>query len=168
MGAFSVSRKEIWNGLPGLSRFFTHVANITNVTNFSKIREESPLRAVMFRRGQVKPNNREINPGQTGTTLDCSIPLMFVKENLWPVQKTASLNKKNSNFLSRKCWSLLPGLRTLDPLLGPPSTGTAICRHTCLQSDLQTSPPTPQKSYLKFWNPRTTFQNIPLFLPNIG
>ena len=31
----------------------------------------------------------------------------------------------------------------------------------CLQSHLQTSPPTPQKSYLKFRNSRTTFQNTP-------
>ena len=32
------------------------------------------------------------------------------------------------------------------------------------QSHLQTSPPTPQKSYPKFQNPRTTFENTPLFL----
>ena len=31
----------------------------------------------------------------------------------------------------------------------------------CLQSHLQTSLPTPQKSYPKFLNPRTTFQNTP-------
>ena len=31
-------------------------------------------------------------------------------------------------------------------------------RHTCLQSHLQTSPPTPQKSYPKFRDPRTTFE----------
>ena len=30
--------------------------------------------------------------------------------------------------------------------------------HTCLQSHLQTSPPTPQKSYPKFRNPKTTFE----------
>ena len=30
-------------------------------------------------------------------------------------------------------------------------------------TQLQTSPPTPQKSYPKFWNPRTTFENTPLF-----
>jgi hypothetical protein len=30
-----------------------------------------------------------------------------------------------------------------------------------LQSHLQTSPPTPQKSYLKFRNPRTTFEITP-------
>ena len=38
-------------------------------------------------------------------------------------------------------------------------------RRTCLQSHLQTSPPTPYKSYLKFWNPRTTFENTPLCPP---
>ena len=37
-----------------------------------------------------------------------------------------------------------------------------IFRHTCLQSHLQTSPPTPQKSYPKFRNPRTTFENTPV------
>ena len=31
-------------------------------------------------------------------------------------------------------------------------------RHTCLQSHLQISPPTPQLSYPKFRNPRTTFE----------
>ena len=34
-----------------------------------------------------------------------------------------------------------------------------------VQSHLQTSPPTPQKSYPKFRNPRTTFENTPLFTP---
>ena len=43
------------------------------------------------------------------------------------------------------------------PTLGPPSTLAKILWHTCLQSHLQTSPPTPQKSYPKFRNPRTTF-----------
>ena len=33
---------------------------------------------------------------------------------------------------------------------------------TCLQSHLQTSPPYPQKSYTKFRNPRTTFENLTL------
>jgi hypothetical protein len=51
---------------------------------------------------------------------------------------------------------------TRDPPLGPPSTLAEIFRRTCLQSHLQTSPPTPQKSYPKFPNPRTTFENTPL------
>ena len=33
--------------------------------------------------------------------------------------------------------SSLPGLRTLDPPLGPPSTPAKIFWHTCLQSQLQ-------------------------------
>ena len=43
------------------------------------------------------------------------------------------------------------------PSARPPSTLAEIFRHPCLQSHLQTSPPTPQKSYQKFQNPRTTF-----------
>ena len=39
---------------------------------------------------------------------------------------------------------LAPGLRTWDPPLGPPSTLAEVIRQTCLQSHLQTSPPTPQ------------------------
>ena len=54
-------------------------------------------------------------------------------------------------------------LRTLDRSLFPPSAWAEIFWCTCLQSHLQTSPPTPQKSYLKFQNPWTTFDNSPLF-----
>ena len=57
--------------------------------------------------------------------------------------------------------SSLRGLRMLDPLLSPPSTWAEVFCLRCLQSHLQTSPPTPQKSYQKFLNPRTTFQNTP-------
>ena len=53
---------------------------------------------------------------------------------------------------------LAPGSAHARPSDGPPSTLAEIFRHTCLQSHLQTSPPTPQKSYLKFRNPRTTFE----------
>jgi hypothetical protein len=63
--------------------------------------------------------------------------------------------------------SSLTGLRTRDPPLGPPSTLAEIFRNPCLQSHLQTSPPTPQKSYPKFWNPRKTFEMTPLDPPNI-
>ena len=38
----------------------------------------------------------------------------------------------------------------------------------CLQSHLKTFPPTPQKSYAKFWNSRTPFQNTPLCTPKIA
>jgi hypothetical protein len=47
-------------------------------------------------------------------------------------------------------WVHVPGLCTLDPALGPPSTPEEFIRRTCLQSQYQTSLPTPQKSYLKF------------------
>jgi hypothetical protein len=52
--------------------------------------------------------------------------------------------------------SSLPGLCTRDPLFGPPSTVAEIFRQPCLQRYLETSPPTPQKSYPKFRNPRIT------------
>ena len=69
------------------------------------------------------------------------------------------------NFCSRRWGSSLRSLRMLDPPLGPPSTLAEIFRRTCLQSHLQTSPPTPQKCYPKFRNPRTTFGNTPLCPP---
>ena len=83
------------------------------------------------------------------------------KRNLWN-------NRINNciNFRSRRWGSSLPGLRTLDPPLSPPLTWAEIFWCAFLQSHLQTSPPTPQKSYPKFRNPRTTFGNTPLCLPN--
>ena len=62
---------------------------------------------------------------------------------------------------------LAPRLRTLDGPLVPPSTRAEIFQHTCLQSRLQTSPPTPQKSYLKFRNPRTNFEIFKKKLKNL-
>ena len=53
----------------------------------------------------------------------------------------------------------------LDPPLSPPSTPAEIFRCTCRQSRLQTSSPTPQKSYLNFQNPRTTFEEKKSFPP---
>ena len=53
-------------------------------------------------------------------------------------------------------------LRTLDRSLVPPSTWAEIFRRTCLQSHLQTSPPTPQKSYPKFRNTRQLLKLPPL------
>ena len=47
------------------------------------------------------------------------------------------------------------------PSARPPLAWSEIFRRTCLQK-LQTSPPTPQKSYLMFRNPRTNFENTPL------
>ena len=47
-----------------------------------------------------------------------------------------------------------------EPPLSPPSKWAEIFRRTCLQSHLQTSPPTPQKSYPKFQKPRTNFESF--------
>ena len=44
------------------------------------------------------------------------------------------------------------------PSAQPPIDTNENFRRTCLQSHLQTSPPTPQKSCPKFRNPRTTFE----------
>ena len=66
---------------------------------------------------------------------------------------------------------LAPRLRTLDGPLVPPSTQAEIFWLTCLQSHLQTPPPTPLKSDPKFRNPWTTFRNTPLSaqkLPSAG
>ena len=52
------------------------------------------------------------------------------------------------------------------PSAQPPSALAEFFRHTCLQSCLQTSPPTPQKSYLKFQNSTTSLSWIYLILAN--
>jgi hypothetical protein len=78
---------------------------------------------------------------------------------IWDNSLTASCMEK---FPLTPMGGLAHRLRTLDPSLVPPLTWTEIFQRTCLQSHLQTSPPTPQKSYPTFWNPRTTFQNTPL------
>ena len=74
-----------------------------------------------------------------------------------------AVGNMQENFRWRRWGSSLPGLRTLDPPLRHPSTPVEIFWHTCLQSHLQTAPPTPQKSYTNFRNPRKTFENTPLF-----
>jgi hypothetical protein len=51
------------------------------------------------------------------------------------------------------------------PPLSHPSTLAEIFRHICLQSHPQTSPPTPQKSYPKFRNQRTTFSTTKKYPP---
>ena len=65
---------------------------------------------------------------------------------------------KNRKFPLEPMGVLALRSATRDPPLGPPSTLAEIFRYTSLQSHLQTSPPTPQKSYPKFRNPRTTFE----------
>ena len=80
------------------------------------------------------------------------------------VPSTAALNAhhlrdKDKKISASQLGSSLPGLRTLP--LSPQSTLAESFQSTCLQSHLQTSLPTPQKSYSKFRNPRTTFQNTP-------
>ena len=54
---------------------------------------------------------------------------------------------------------LAPGSAHARPSSQPPISTSGNFRRTCLQSHLQTSPPSPQKSYLKFQNPRTIFEN---------
>ena len=72
-----------------------------------------------------------------------------------------SLLKVFWNLRSRRWGSSL----TVWARLTVHSAWAEIFRPTCLQSHLQTSPPTPQKSYPKFRNPRTTFENNPLCPP---
>ena len=56
--------------------------------------------------------------------------------------------------------------------LGPPMTLAEMFRHQCLQSNLQTSPPVPQKSYPMFQTPTTTLRRfspkLGFFPPNLG
>jgi hypothetical protein len=59
-------------------------------------------------------------------------------------------------------------LGMLDRSLVPPLEWVEIFRRMCLQSHLQTSPPTPQKSYPKFRNPRTTFENTSSYFWCVG
>ena len=62
--------------------------------------------------------------------------LVFVRWSLPGEAKKNNLKK----FRSHQWVSSLPGLCTLDPLLGPPSTWGEIFRGKCLQSHLQASP----------------------------
>ena len=54
-------------------------------------------------------------------------------------------------------------------VLAPPIDTSGNFSSTCLQSHLTKSPPTPQNSYLKFQNFRTTPSgNIPLVHPKLA
>ena len=65
----------------------------------------------------------------------------------------------NRNFRWRQWGSSLPGLCMLDPPLGLSLAPVEFILCMFLQSHLQTSSPIPQKSYPKFQNNGTTFQN---------
>ena len=75
--------------------------------------------------------------------LDRFDAVMFVKCKICAVLMTlqdALLAGKLREFHKCRWGSSLPGLRTLDPPLGAPSTLAEIFRRTGLQSHLQTSP----------------------------
>ena len=76
-----------------------------------------------------------------------------------------NINKQQQKFRSRRWGSSLPGLRTQDPPLSPPSTWAEIFRRMCLQSHLQTSPPLPQKTYPMFRTPMKTSSRFFLICP---
>ena len=59
-------------------------------------------------------------------------------------------------------------LLMLDGFARPPIASNGIFCHTCLQSQIQTYPPTPQKSYPKLRNPRTIFVNTPFVRPTVN
>ena len=60
-------------------------------------------------------------------------------------------------FRSRR-WGPRARVCARETLRSAPIDMSGIFRRMCLQSHLQSSPPTPQKSYPKFRNPRTTFE----------
>jgi hypothetical protein len=77
---------------------------------------------------------------------------------LWFWITAVPRKEKKRKFPLTPMGVLAPVSAQRDTPLSPPSTSAEIFRRTCLQSHLQTSPPTPQKSYPKFRNPRTNFQ----------
>jgi hypothetical protein len=56
-------------------------------------------------------------------------------------------------------------LRTLDRSLVPPSTRAEIFRRMCLQSHLQTPPPTPSEVISEVLEPLDNFSKYPPFPP---
>ena len=59
---------------------------------------------------------------------------------------------------------LAPGSAHTKPSAQPP-IAMSVNFLTHVSAELQTSPPTTQKLYLKFQNPRTNFENTPLRPP---
>jgi hypothetical protein len=93
-----------------------------------------------------------------------SVKQFKLNNNVCPVRGrmtdiTEMLYQKLSEYPLALMGVLTPGSAHARPSARPPiNTTRKYFRCTCLQSHLQTSPPTPQKSYLKFRDPRTTFE----------
>ena len=86
---------------------------------------------------------------------------------LYMYMKRAHIQKENNYSMLLWIWQLIKvQLRTLQWHLWF-EIKKIMKEAWCLQSHLQTSAPTPQKSYQKFWNPGTTFENTPLCAPHI-
>ena len=81
-----------------------------------------------------------------------TIPFCHLLPHLTKFQKHQV--KTTSKFPLTPLGVLAPGSAHARPSARPPFDMSAKkLRRTCLQSHLQTSPPTPQKSYRKFQNP---------------
>ena len=94
----------------------------------------------------------------------------FISINL-----TNKSNGKSLKHFKRDKWFPLtlmevlpPHLPTLDGNTCPQINISKNKIGSCLQSHLQACLPTHQKSYPKFQNPRTTFENPPFVRPNIA
>ena len=68
--------------------------------------------------------------------------------------QTPSAQRRSDQFPLTPMGVLAPGSAHARPSAQPPIDMSGNFRRMCLQSHLQTSPPTPQKAYPKFWNPR--------------
>jgi hypothetical protein len=74
-----------------------------------------------------------------------------------------SRSEEKETFTFTPMWVLAPCLGLIGVVNHPPSTQAEFCWFTCLQ----TSAPTPQKSYAKFQNTRTSF-DYPFWEKSIG
>ena len=96
-----------------------------------------------------------INPIRIGLPEICFFSKLFYN-GLVPRARHGPLQ----NFRSRRWGSSLPGLRMLDPPLGPPWTWAEFFRRMCLQSHLQT-PTQPIRSHIQ------SFGTLGQLFPNI-